>query len=190
MEATAMIKCHSCEDHYEEDEVYTHDKDGNPYCESCEQSIWQNPITITRSFQGETTKVYYSPELGITMDTEYGEYDHTSPDCIDDTTWVSYGHRGHTDITPASGYEAVLTGWVTGLFDDVSYKHAINYFTKELYEGDIFPPCPVYIVIAPTSNVFSMGCDIIIPEAHVEEFKEWINEETGYTFDQLDQALR
>jgi len=34
-----------------------------------------------------------------------------------------------------------------------------------------------------------MGCDIIVPAAHAEEFKEWINEETEYTFDQLNRAL-
>ena len=190
MDTTTMIKCHCCEDLYEQDDIYTYDKDDNPICESCEQSYWDSPITVLRFFQGEGRKHYYSPGLGITMDAEYGEYDHSSPDCIDDATWVSYGHRGHTDITAAAGYETVLQGWVTGMYDDVKYKHAINYFTEELGEGDLYPPCPVYVVISPTSNVFSMACDIIVPAQHADEFKEWIDEETDYTFDQLETALK
>lgn len=189
MDTTTMIKCHCCEDQYEQDEIYNYDKDDNPICETCEDSYWSDAITVMRFFQGETSKQYYSTGLDRTMDAEDGEQEDGTPDCLEDASWVSIGHRGSFNIEPSKGYKTILTGWATGRFEDVKYKHAFNDFTDELSEGDLFPPCPVYIVTSHTGNVFSTGIDVIIPKNSEDAFMEWLEEETVYSFDQLNFAL-
>lgn len=188
---TEKITCSCCEETYDENEVYfTYDKEDNPVCENCEQSYWESPISILKfTPAGPENKVLFAEGLGQYAIPEDGDMDYGTPEPIEEAGWVSVGHRGSTHITYTEDYEAVLTGWTTGRYEDVRWKWAFMDFTEDLIEENIYPPFEIFIVTSATSNVFSIGVDVVIPQGKRDEFAKWLEEQTEYTFEDLDLAL-
>lgn len=185
------LTCVCCEETHDQEEVFfTYDRDDNPVCESCEQSYWESVITVNQySPAGPEDTVLFCAELGQVAIPEQGDLDHRIPEPIEDAAFVSVGHRGSTQVTFTEDYENVLVGWMTGRYEDVRWKWAFLDFVDELQEENIYPPFDIFIVTAPTSNVFSIGVDVVIPAGKREEFTEWLEKETEYSFDILDSAL-
>ena len=71
--------------------------------------------------------------------------------------WVSSSAwRGYTDWELAKGYVEIADGWVTGYPDEsVNRKVELNEIFEGLKQEKLKPPCTLYWVFGPTSNVFS-----------------------------------
>lgn len=188
---TTTLTCVCCEETHNEEEVFfTYDKEDNPVCENCEQSYWESSITVMEfNSSGPENKILFCAELGQIAIPEDGHLDHDVPAPIEDAGWVSVGHRGSTHINFTEDYEAVLTGWMTGRYEDVRWKWTFLDFVEDLQDENIYPPFEIFIVTSPTSNVFSIGVDVVIPQGKREEFAKWLEKETEYTIEDLNLAL-
>jgi hypothetical protein len=72
------------------------------------------------------------------------------------------------------GLTSVENGWTTGDYSDVPWKKDIHTFIAALSEGEIEPPCTIFILFEPTSNVFSMGTDLLCKDEDAEALTAWL----------------
>lgn len=179
-------QCSSCKEAVSEDYVF-YNKEGEHFCESCESDAWQYASSVVVAEGGEIRKHLWCSDFGF-RDAEWWE--ESTPNGVEGFKYIrTDGWRGYWDVEIAHGYTTLASGWSTGRYDDVSWKHTFNDFVEKIAEGEY---CPYEIVFAfgLTSNVFSVASDVIIKEADLEGFTEWLGESLGITSEQLNSALK
>lgn len=101
------------------------------------------------------------------------------------------GWRGHQD-TPAvmTGIRKIADGWTTGDWGDaVSDRKAPTRDLGEfLVEEGNEPPRPLFVILEPTSNVFSMSMDIFTADGDYDTVVAWLAD-NGYPAADLERAL-
>lgn len=189
MEQKNIIKCASCQAEIDTDRDGSYiTRSGEEICESCEQSAWEYPCQVIEVVGGESTKYLWCSEFGY-RNAEY--FEEAEVEAIPEFKYVrTDGWRGYWDVVLGSGYKSIASGWSTGYYDDVQYKHLFNDLCDQIMEGEVFPPVKVYFAFAPTSNVFSTSSDIIIREADEEAFIGWLSDEMGIEIEDVKKALR
>ena len=135
------FKCTSCEETYNEDDWQSLDKDGNQICQHCYHSMWQDATKIlTWSPEDQESKeFYYVPGLGSTFNQYHeeiwGEEDHLHVS-IDGVEWKSTSAwRGHYEIDLSNGWKEIESGWGTGYWSDVPWKHGLNDLVEKVMTG-------------------------------------------------------
>lgn len=184
-----LVKCAHCECELNtENDFYTFDKEGREVCESCEQSAWSYANTVIEVENGEKTRYVWCDDFGF-RNAEYWEED--EPSAVDGFKYVrTDAWRGYWDVVVNDYYTNIASGWSTGNWDDVKWKHAFNKLVEDIAEGDLECPYKVTFAFGLTSNVFSVSSDILIKKSDEEGFIEWLCEEAGITIDEVREALR
>ena len=183
-----MEICKCCDQEINENYGIYFTQDGEPYCETCESQAWNyaNSVMVVRD--GEVKKYLYCTEFGF-RDTEWWE--DASPNGVTGFKYVrTDAWRGYHDPIIEEGYTTLASGWSTGKWSDVAYKHKFNDFVEEIAEGKIECPFELVFAFGLTSNVFSVSSDVIIMKSDLEPFTEWMAEYTGYSVEDLESALR
>lgn len=177
--------CIACEDIVDENTARYGDLTEDLLCEGCYESDLTYPSTLHRFEPGEGKDEHEYVLFG----------DHTAYGCTEDFTaepfdwfsallpedWKGRGYvrtdawRGYYDTAPLlKGLKEVESGWMTGDYGDVPWKRDSHSFLEALSEGTIEPPCTVYVLFEPTSNVFSTATTILAPEDKAAELAEWL----------------
>ncbi len=189
------FKCTSCEETYDQDDWHSFDKDGNQICEHCYHSMWESATQIlTWSPQDEESKkFFFVPGLGMAFNDYHeeiwGEDDHEHLS-IDDVVWKSSNAwRGYYEIDLSNGWMELESGWGTGYWSDVSWKHDLNDLVEEIMNGHVHCPVRVSVISSPTTNVFSSSVTIAIPKREEKQFVEWLEVEYGMLRDELKRSL-
>lgn len=189
------FKCTSCEETYNEDDWQSLDKDGNQICQHCYHSMWQDATKIlTWSPEDQESKeFYYVPGLGSTFNQYHeeiwGEEDHLHVS-IDGVEWKSTSAwRGHYEIDLSNGWKEIESGWGTGYWSDVPWKHGLNDLVEKVMTGYVECPVRLSVISSPTSNVFSSSVTIAIPKREEERFVQWLETEYGMLRDELKRSL-
>jgi hypothetical protein len=61
--------------------------------------------------------------------------------------------------------------------DETTRRKAVfNGWAEDLSEGVIPTPYPIYFLVEPTSNVFSMGMDVFCKEEDYDNVISWLDE--------------
>jgi hypothetical protein len=196
MENDELQKCNCCETAIDYDTMYSRETlQGEILCEECCNEPWEHSPTLI-SFghptHDEGEKFYWCKEYGFANDyleELYGNDEQTLP--VDDFKYVSTdGWRGYWDPQIRDEF-ITFEGWFTGWVDEtISHKLTLNQLLNDLGEENIKPYFPVWVVMCPTSNVFSQSTDIMIKKAHLSQFEELLQEEYGITTDELKIALK
>lgn len=182
-----MDICKCCEQEINENHGIWFNKEGETYCENCESEAWNYASSVLVCKDGEIRKHLWCSDFGF-RDTEWWE--ESSPNGVSGFKYVKTdAWRGYWDPIIEDGYITLASGWSTGRYEDVSWKHTFNDFVEQIAEGEY---CPYEIVFAfgLTSNVFSVASDVIIKEADLDGFTEWLGETIGITPEQLKTALK
>lgn len=85
--------------------------------------------------------------------------------------WIrTDGWRGYTAIVPEPGFKEVDSDWMTGNWDDAPSGHSETEVETKLKELEKQYGL-VYIIFAPTSNVFSTSYCVIVKDPETPERK-------------------
>lgn len=186
METITICSC--CEQEINENYGIHYTQDDKPVCDRCEGEAWNYASSVLVTKNGETKKYLWCSDFGF-RDAEWWE--DRSPNGVKGFKYVrTDAWRGYWDPIVEDGFITLASGWSTGNYDDVSWKHAFNDFVDEIAQGNAECPFEVIFAFGLTSNVFSVASDIIIRTRDLEAFTEWVAEETGYTITQLQKALK
>jgi len=129
-----------------------------------------------------------------------GDYIREDIENCEDAEWVddilekrkwhrTYGWGGFYDTKLKEGYVELTNGWATGRYSDVGWKHLVNDLGDWLPEhGQDAPGEGLYILIEPTSNIFSLATTIFCAEKDAEAIKAWLAE-NGFEVEALERAL-
>lgn len=181
-------KCACCEAEITENDFICYTLDDQPYCESCEGEAWNYANTVVTTQNGESKKYIWCAEFGF-RDAEYWE--ESDPNGVSGFKYVrTDAWRGYWDVEIAEGYTALASGWSTGRWSDVSYKHRFNDFVDQIGQGEVECPFEIIFAFGLTSNVFSVSSDVIIKTRELDSFTEWLAGEMGMEVDDLESALR
>lgn len=169
------IQCQGCEGIIDRDvdPAYETDSGGDLVCHECWNSAMEN---ASRAYLvGPAIAV--SPETGTVPPvyvTEFGNVDMWGAQ-IDAPLARSYhstdGWRGHyeTRVTEED-WTTVSSGWTTGDWGDITSdsKQDFNDWAQDLISGETVSDIPVWIILDPTSNVFSTSVSVWVPrdQAH------------------------
>ena len=185
METEEQIKCpvKDC------DSILTEDSDTmfstvleDYICYGCYESDTQYMSTFTR-YREDGHDVVYIGDLII-----YNQYgDDGLPDWLEEKLdgnfrqWVSTdAWRGHFAAPDFKGLERIAEGWSTGWADEtVSRKLDFNEWMEEVHTGVIRYPFNLYVMISPTSNIFSVGIDVFVDKDIADEAIERIQEDVN-----------
>lgn len=189
MEPTNIIKCASCQAEIDTDRDGSYlTRSGEEICESCEQSAWEYPCQVITTLRGEVDKYLWCSEFGY-RDTEY--FEEAECEAVPEFKYVrTDGWRGYWDVQLGSGYTNLASGWSTGYWEDVPWKHKFNDLVDEVLGGKLECPYEIIFAFAPTSNVFSTSSDVICRESDVESITQWLCDEAGISIDELKQSLK
>ena len=180
------MKCKHCKSVIEENDFYAYDKNSDPVCESCEQSAWGYANTVVVYNLSEKQTFKWCDEFGFRDDY----WEERNPKAVSGFKYVrTGGWRGYWDVIIADGYKAVASGWSTGSWSDVPWKHLFNDFCEKISEGEVECPFELTFAFGLTSNVFSVSSDVIIKESEMDSFLEWMSAELGYGAEELNNAL-
>ena len=161
-------------------------------CQGCYESDLENASTLYRVRSGEAEWVRYGSHTGYTQDgDEPGEWftnivkNNGSP-----RNWIKTdAWRGHYDSSKNLDLVSIASGWTTGWADETtSRKVNFNEFADQLIKGDIECPSTIFLLVEPTSNVFSSAVDVLVREADKDKVTGWL-EEAGYSVSTLQNAL-
>lgn len=189
MKQTNIIKCESCQADIDTDtDLFYTTIEGQDICESCEQYAWEYPCQVITTLRGEVDKYLWCREFGF-RDTEY--FEEAQSEAVQSFKYVrTDGWHGYWDVVLGSGYTNLASGWATGYYDDVSWKHKFNNLVDSVLEGRLECPYEIIFAFAPTSNIFSTSSDVICRESDVEGITQWLCDEAGITIDELKQSLK
>lgn len=161
-------------------------------CQGCYESDLESASTLYRVRPGEAEWVRYG---------EYTAYNQTGDDPDEWFTDIvknggsprkyikTDGWRGYYDSTQNLNLVSIASGWTTGWADETtSRKVDFNEFAEQLMKGDIECPFTIFILVEPTSNVFSTAVDVLVREADKDKVTGWL-EEAGYAVSTLQNAL-
>lgn len=188
--------CDCCEQEIDQDlDFWAYDRDDEILCEECyHQAMDRATVIQTWSPQDQETKKYYYPhEIGKAFNV-YWEEIYTDDDDkhqpVEDCKWVnSSAWRGYMDVEFKDGWKDIESGWATGYWEDVSWKHKFNDLVQEIIGENSGCPVMVSIVSSLTSNVFSQATSILVRSKDEEAFLDWLENEYGMTREQLKTSL-
>jgi hypothetical protein len=182
-----LCTCSSCGNEITENDFVAINLAGESLCESCESSAWEYTNKVLVAHEGELTSYEWCSDFGF-RDLEY--YEQSDPDGVDGFTYHRIdGWRGYWEPEISKGFIDVASGWSTGRYDDVSWKHKFNDLMSDIQQGELSCPCKIVFVFGLTSNVFSASTDVLIKETELEKFTNWLQDEAGLTIEDLKQSL-
>jgi hypothetical protein len=124
----------------------------------------------------------------------WGAYDPDNGD-VSDWFWTIYQGRKYNRIDGWRGYfdttfalSVLASGWVTGDWGDVAYKRTIHRFGEWIKANWESLPAALYVVLEPTSNIFSTSCAICCEAEHVDKLTTFL-ESVGFSISDLESAL-
>lgn len=152
-------------------------------CYGCYETDTQYFSTFTR-YREDGHDLLYIGDLII-----YNEYgDDGIPDWLEEKLdgnnfrqWVKTdGWRGHFEPADFKGLTRIAEGWSTGWADEtVSRKLDFNEWMEEVHTGVIRYPFNLYVMISPTSNIFSVGIDVFVDSDTADEAIKRIQEDVN-----------
>jgi hypothetical protein len=188
--------CDCCEQEIDQDlDFYQYDRNDEILCEECySQALDRSTVIQTWSPQDQETKKYYFPmELGKAFNTYYEEIytdDDEDHQPVKDCKWVnSSAWRGYMDVEFKEGYKEIESGWITGRYEDVTWKHKLNDLMDAIIKEETDCPVMFSIVTSLTSNLFSSATSVIVKTKDEDQFLKWLVEEYGMTREQLKTSL-
>jgi len=172
LEEQETYTCKGCEAEIDPDtDWYAFGIDGETYCDECHRYDLETASSV----------VFYEPDcepVKVLVGSLFivdGEYFEEWNGVGISSGWKSTdGWRGHAQ-TVIEGWTEVLDGWTTGWTDSTTVrKNDLNQWISEGLENC---PIPVAIIFDRTSNVFSMGVGIAVPEGREDEFTDWLGDD-------------
>ena len=172
LEEQETYTCNGCEAEIDRDtDWYDFGIDGETYCDECHRCDLDTASSVI-FYQPECEPVKVLVGSFFVVDGEYfEEWDGVGVS----SKWKSTdGWRGHAQTT-IDGWAEVLDGWTTGWADGTTQrKVSLNdWIEKSLPEC----PIPVALIFDRTSNVFSMGIGIAVPDGCESDFREWLGDD-------------
>lgn len=191
-----MEKCNDCDHKIDYDMEYSKETlDGQILCESCADAVWEHPPTLI-SFghheHDEGQKFYWSKEFGFVNDyfeELWGDTEQTLP--INGFEYVrTDAWRGYWNPQIRKEF-MTFDGWSTGYVDEtIGHKAMLNDFLDDLAEQHNVLYFPIWVVMSPTSNVFSQSTDIMIKKADLSRFEDFLFDNYGITSEELQNSLK
>lgn len=191
------LVCSNCKAEVHTDaDFYTHDKTDELLCEECYHLTFDS-ISTVHIYDHETCEVkkwMFNPIMGLPyneyLEELYGGDEDMMP--VDDINWVSTdAWRGYYKADLKDGFTPISEGWATGRWDDVPWKHDFNdLFDAVFWDNKVYPPCDVFCVASPTSNVFSTSTVLAVRSEDEETFVDWLANDFGLTRQKLDISLQ
>jgi hypothetical protein len=182
--------CPSCEE--ESDDYVWANLEEADLCAGCHESDLENASTIYRVRSGEAEWVRYGTHTGYNQDGD--EPDEWFTNIVKNNgsprQWIKTdGWRGHYDSSKNLDLVSIASGWTTGWVDETTNRKVdFNEFGEQLIKGEIDCPFTIFILVEPTSNVFSTAVDLLVREADKDRVLNWL-EEAGYGVSTLQNAL-
>ncbi len=136
---------------------------------------YQNPSALIKITPDDVNVIKFDNYAHVNEDNDY---EAGTPSPIKLEKWVaSSAWRGYIDWEYENGYEEYAEGWTTGWADEtIQEKADLNDLLKDLCDGELKPPCPIYIICGMTSNVFSTSTTILIHKDNKEKIEKWLTE--------------
>ena len=168
---------------------------GEILCEECCDEPWEHCPTLI-SFghptHNEGQKFYWCKEYGFANDyleELYGDDEQTLP--INGFEYVrTDAWRGYWNPQVREEF-MTFEGWFTGWVDEtIPHKLTLNQFLDDLAEERLDLHFPVWVVMSPTSNVFSQSTDIMVKKSDLERFKVFLLDSYCITLDELLNSLK
>ncbi|QDP58501.1 MAG: hypothetical protein Unbinned6046contig1000_70 [Prokaryotic dsDNA virus sp.] len=191
-----MEKCNDCDHEIDYDNEYSREtQDGQILCESCADAVWDHPPTLI-SFghheHEEGKKFYWSKEFGFAneyLEELWGDTEQTLPingfEYVRTDAWRGYYKPEIRDEFTS------FDGWYTGWVDEtISHKLTLNQFLDDLGEQHLDLYFPIWVIMSPTSNVFSQSTDIMIKKADLDRFEDLLFNNYGITSNELKNSLK
>lgn len=135
---------------------------GDYICSECFEEDLQYPINLFRIASGKSEKVLIGD--CVVMD-EHGDVPSKwFWDLFDNLSirkWVSTdAWRGFAELQIVNAHKAA-SGWTTGWIDEsVNRKELFNQWFEDVLQGGVSYDFPLYVVVSPTSNIFSISIDV------------------------------
>lgn len=132
------------------------------YCWDCMDYDLQHSSTLYRFVPGHKADVVRFGDIAVMNEygDEPGEWFWDLFDGKVSRDWhPTDGWRGYmSSMNNISGATTIAEGWTTGWVDDsVGRKMIFNEWLSDLTEGEIAYRDDIYVMLEPTSNVFSVG---------------------------------
>ena len=163
---TTLYTCLDCEEEFDLDEGgdYSALREGW-LCGPCVENDGQYASSAWHvTPDGDVTR--YAITDSFVYVTEYGEeVGENSP--LTRRYVATDGWRGYYETRPTGDWTPVVDGWTTGNWGDpvADSKQRFNRWAEALIAGDVTPPCEVWLVADPTSNVFSTAVTVFVPDS-------------------------
>jgi hypothetical protein len=190
--------CAICNETFKEGDEYFEDSQHSDFkpeviCYGCLEEDLTYPSTVVAIHSEDINKFVFGEYVA------FGDYEYGVPDWFKEfipadwtgRTYVqSDGWRGYYDtFKTLENVTEIAEGWFTGWIDEtVTRKQTIADLLGRLEQRDLIPPVPIYVLLEPTSNVFSTATTIFTATKDIDTIKEWLDGE-GFTIDNLKFAL-
>ena len=160
-------------------------------CWSCYEIECERASTLIHYSQ-EGKEVFRISEHFV-RDDEYGENaSGIVQEILQKRQWVSTDPwRGYYQCDLQAGYVALCEGWGTGWPDETT-RRKLTLFDLESFlqeEGENAPGRGLYLLLEPTSNLFSTAMTVFCAEEDKEEICAWLRD-GGFDVDVLEEALK
>ena len=159
-------------------------------CWDCYEAECERASTLIRYSQGE--KGVFRISKHFIRDDEYGEdASGIVQEILQTRRWVSTGSwRGYYQCDLQAGYVALSEGWGTAWPDETT-RRKLTLFELESFlqeEGENAPGRGLYLLLEPTSNLFSTAMTIFCAERDKEDICKWLRD-GGFDVSVLEEAL-
>lgn len=184
--------CSACKEEIVDDNYTYGNIKEDIVCNYCEEASFESASTLVRVNDEGSVKIKFTDISAYDENLEAP--DKWFYDLIKDTSkvqsWKSTdAWRGHYSSAENFKLKVVTSGWTTGWADEFHQrKIALNTFGQLLESGEFVPPVDLFILIEPTSNVFSTSLDFLVREEDEEELVEWL-EAVTYSVETLSDWL-
>jgi len=163
------FKCLECGEAIDLDHDDYWSCDDGYLCWGCYEAESERCSTLIRFSEDGKEVARFSEH--ICEDTEYGEEAPWVHEVVGPREWHSTDPwRGYYDSPLQEGYVGLAAGWATGRWSDVPWKHTVNDLGDWLADyGEEAPGEGIYVLIEPTSNVFSLATTFLCKAGDAEE---------------------
>lgn len=154
------------------------------FCDACFESDLQYPSRLWRfGAEGDAQYVNFGDEFAIDENGEIPAwFESLIPDDWAGRLYVrDDGWRGHFETAKIlNGVSLIENGWTTGFTEDavVAHKAVFNEQLENWVKRESVP-VTLFVLLEPTSNVFSMGVDVFCHADDESRAKEFLNELFG-----------
>ena len=193
-----QFTCPSCEEIVTQEDRYYDDAQWSDIldaqvCYGCYESDMEHRSTLVAVTPDGTHKAFIG-DLFIMTEHDYG-----APRWVDDLLPADFKGRRYVNTDAWRGYYDMASqlqglvkladGWTTGWVDDTTTrKHDFNNLMKRLDTGELVPPATIYVLIEPTSNIFSVSAELLVKQSDLDTITAWLDD-IGTPADTLRYAL-